>query len=92
MNFIISLCFFFNYQKTKGEEVAETERSYDRAEEKAVRAVVDEIVNIRDLLKEENHIQETEDHALLDTMLYAQQRLQEALLRSFGEDVDLSTL
>lgn len=74
------------------EEVAETERFYDRAEEKAVRLVIDEIVNIRSLLKEEKDIQEKEDHSLLDTMLYAQQRLQESLLRSFGEDVDLASL
>lgn len=41
-----------------GEEVADTERSYDRAEEKAVRRVVDEIVVIRGLLKDEKDIQE----------------------------------
>jgi hypothetical protein len=41
-----------------GEEVAETERFYDRAEEIAVRSVIDEIVSIRGLLKEEKDIQE----------------------------------
>ena len=127
--------------------MADTERVYDRAEEKSVRDVVNEIVSIRDLLREENTIREKvrpltrpvgppstpsffcaagtgsttrpfvlqllllqlacllllvcllmaavaygcllqEDNTLLDTMLYAQQRLQAAIVRSFGADAD----
>lgn len=70
------------------EDMADTERVYDRAEEKSVRDVVNEIVSIRDLLREENTIREKEDNTLLDTMLYAQQRLQAAIVRSFGADAD----
>lgn len=70
------------------EDMADTERVYDRAEEKSVRAVIDEIVSIRNLLREENSTREKEDNTLLDTMLYAQQRLQAAIVRSFGADAE----
>lgn len=73
-------------------QVADTERSYDRAEEKAVRLVVREILAIRRLLQQEKDLRETEDNTLLDAMLYSQQRLQGAILASFGaeslEDVE----
>ena len=73
-----------------GEEVADTERSYDRAEEKAVRMVIEEVVGIRGLLSSEEDLREKEDNVILDTMLYAQQRLQAAILRSFGDDAEAS--
>ena len=44
-------------------------------------------------MKEEAEAREKEDNTLLDTMLFAQQRLQEAILNSFGaeaENIDLS--
>ena len=40
--------------------------------------------------QEETNIREKEDNTLLDTMLYAQQRLQESVLKSFGADADIS--
>jgi ribosomal protein L12E/L44/L45/RPP1/RPP2 len=51
-----------------------------------VRQVISEIVSIRDLLGDELGVREKEDNALLDSMLYAQQRLQEAVLWSFGDE------
>jgi len=74
------------YAIYSGEEVADNERTYDRTEEKAVRQVINEIVSIRDLLKSELEVREKEDTALLDSMLYAQQRLQDAILQSFGDE------
>ena len=71
-----------------GEEIADTERTYDRAEEKAVRLVVSEMMKIRALLGAEAVRREAEDNALLDSMLYAQQRLQGAVLTSFGADAE----
>jgi hypothetical protein len=73
-----------------GEEISDTERHDDRQEEKSVRVVIDEIIKIRDLEKEETAIREKEDNTLLDTMLYAQQRLQESVLKSFGAEADIS--
>ena len=73
-----------------GEEISDTERHDDRQEEKTVKVIIDEIIKIRDLEKEETSIRETEDNTLLDTMLYAQQRLQESVLKSFGAEADIS--
>ena len=72
------------------EEISDTERHDDRQEEKYIKIVIDEIIKIRDLEQEETNIREKEDNTLLDTMLYAQQRLQESVLKSFGADADIS--
>ena len=53
-----------------------------------VREVIDEVIHIRQQIKEEVVSREKEDNTLLDTMLYAQQRLQEAILRSFGASAE----
>eukprot|EP00614_Pseudopedinella_elastica_P012828 CAMPEP_0172598658 /NCGR_PEP_ID=MMETSP1068-20121228/18714_1 /TAXON_ID=35684 /ORGANISM="Pseudopedinella elastica, Strain CCMP716" /LENGTH=286 /DNA_ID=CAMNT_0013398615 /DNA_START=191 /DNA_END=1054 /DNA_ORIENTATION=- len=68
-----------------GEEVGDRERVFDRKEESTVRLVVAEVAQIRKLLRDELKLREKEDNTLLDTMLYAQQRLQAALLLSFGD-------
>ena len=55
--------------------------------------VTDELLVIKARLKKESEAREKEDNTLLDTMLFAQQRLQEAILHSFGaeaENIDLS--
>lgn len=70
------------------EEMADNERRDDREEEKHMREVIDEVIQIRQQIKAEVVSREKEDNTLLDTMLYAQQRLQEAILRSFGASAE----
>jgi len=73
-----------------GEEISDNERINDRQEEKLIREVIEEIAKMRAILQEEIGTREKEDNTLLDTMLYAQQRLQESILRSFGAEAELS--
>jgi hypothetical protein len=74
-----------------GEEVDDAERWGDRAEERGVRQAVREVTAVRALLASEEAARVLEDSSLLDAMLYAQQRLQAAVLRSFGESADAAT-
>lgn len=69
-----------------GEEIADNERPSDRQEEKQIGEVMREILTIRAVLEEETTAREKEDNTLLDTMLYAQKRLQDCILNSFGSE------
>jgi len=69
-----------------GEEIADNERPSDRQEEKQIGEVMKEILAIRSALEEATFAREKEDNTLLDTMLYAQKRLQDCILHSFGPE------
>ena len=67
------------------EDVDDNERWSDRTEEQRVRKVVAEVASMRKLLATQEAARAREDASLLDSMLYAQQQLQAAVLHSFGE-------
>jgi hypothetical protein len=65
------------------------ERLDDRIEERRTAAAFDEIESIATALQFECRKRELEDNSLLDSMLYAQAKLQHSVLESFGADTEV---
>lgn len=72
------------------DDIAEVERTFARAAEREKVSAERQVVQVSEALAKESQARELEDNTLLDSMLYAQEKLQTSILESFGSAPDES--